>query len=191
MAVALPGGMVRILSRPGGCVTVTGTMAWDRSFEQQLPAKRVSDSAVTLAQHMLPTDANPWGNVHGGTIMKLVDTAGAIAAMRHARRRCVTVMMDSMTFLHPVYVGDLVALHARLTWTGHTSMEVEVTVEAENVTTGTITHTSTASLVYVALDEQGRPCPVPPLELVTDEERRRWQEAEARRAYRLAQRGRP
>jgi len=174
----------------GSSATVPDAMEGERSSEPQLQPKRVSDSAVTLAQHMLPTDANPWGNVHGGTIMKLVDTAGAIAAMRHARRRCVTVIMDSMTFLHPVYVGDLVTLHARLTWTGRTSMEVEVIVEAENVTTGTITHTSTAYLVYVALDEQGRPCPVPPLELVTDEERRRWQEAEARRAYRLAQRQR-
>ena len=94
-------------------------------------------------------------------------------------------MMDSMTFLHPVYVGDLVMLHARLTWTGRTSMEVEVVVEAEHVPTGRITRTSTAYLVYVALDDEGRPTPVPPLLVQTKEERRRWEEAEARRARRL------
>lgn len=163
----------------------------DAEHEHERPSltpRRVSESETTLAQLMLPTDANPHGNVHGGTIMKLVDNAAGIAATRHAHRRVVTVMMDSMTFLHPVYVGDLVMLQARLTWTGRTSMEVEVVVEAENVPTGRVTRTSTAYLVYVALDDEGHPCPVPPLLLETEEERRRWQEAEARHAYRLAQR---
>lgn len=135
---------------------------------------------------MMPSDANSQGNVHGGTIMKLVDTAGGIAAIRHARQRVVTVIMDSMTFLEPVYVGDLVTVRARLTWTGRTSMEAEVRVEAEKVASGVVTHTSTAYLVYVALDDDGQPCPVPPLELTTGEEHARWQQAEARRAYRLA-----
>lgn len=156
-----------------------------RPDQPNLSPRPVSDSETTLAQLMLLTDANPAGNVHGGTIMKLVDTAGGIAAARHAQRRVVTVMMDSMTFLHPVYVGDLVMLHARLTWTGRTSMEVEVVVEAEHVPTGRITRTSTAYLVYVALDDEGRPTPVPPLLVQTKEERRRWEEAEARRARRL------
>mgnify|MGYP001163169071 FL=1 len=156
-----------------------------RPDQPNLSPRPVSDSETTLAQLMLLTDANPAGNVHGGTIMKLVDTAGGIAAARHAQRRVVTVMMDSMTFLHPVYVGDLVMLHARLTWTGRTSMEVEVVVEAENVPTGRVTRTSTAYLVYVALDDEGRPTPVPPLLVRTEEERRRWEEAEARRARRL------
>ena len=153
--------------------------------QSHLSPRPVSASETTLAQLMLLTDANPAGNVHGGTIMKLVDTAGGIAAARHAQRRVVTVMMDSMTFLHPVYVGDLVMLHARLPWTGRTSMEVEVVVEAENVPTGRVTRTSTAYLVYVALDDEGRPTPVPPLLVRTEEERRRWEEAEARRARRL------
>ncbi|MDI3342081.1 MAG: acyl-CoA thioesterase [Sphaerobacter sp.] len=163
----------------------------DRDHDQpDLRPRPVSESETTLAQLMLLTDANPAGNVHGGTIMKLVDTAGGIAASRHAQRRVVTVMMDSMTFLHPVYVGDLLMLHARLTWTGRTSMEVEVVVEAEHVPTGRVTQTSIAYLVYVALDEAGRPTPVPPLLVQTDEERRRWAAAEARRAHRLTQRAR-
>ena len=150
--------------------------------------RRVQESETTLSQVMLPSDANTQGNVHGGTIMKLVDTAGGIAAIRHSRHRVVTVIMDSMTFLEPVYVGDLVTVHARLTWTGRTSMEAEVRVEAENVATGVVTHTSTAYLVYVALDDEGKPYPVPPLELTNGDERARWQQAEARRAYRLASR---
>lgn len=148
----------------------------------------VRESETTLSQLMLPTDANPHGNVHGGTIMKLADTAGGIAAMRHARCRVVTVMIDSMSFLEPVYVGDLVTIRARLTWTGRSSMEVEVTVEAEQVRTGRVTRTSSAYLVYVALDDDDHPCPVPPLLTETPEEQRRWQEAEARQAYRLAHR---
>jgi len=156
--------------------------------EQQADAREVHQSEVALAQVMLPSDANGQGNVHGGTIMKLVDTAGGIAAIRHARRRVVTVIMDSMTFLQPVYVGDLVTVRARLTWTGTSSMEAEVRVDAENVLTGRVTHTSTAYLVYVALDDDGKPCPVPPLRLTTDAERTAWTQAEARRVYRLAAR---
>lgn len=174
---------MRVDQQPG---TLSAAMATSDEPTVPIPPRHVSDSEVTLSQLMLPTDANPHGNVHGGSIMKLADTAGGIAATRHARRRVVTVMMDSMTFLHPVFVGDLVTVHARLTWTGRTSMEVEVTVEAENVPAGTVTHTSTAYLVYVALDESGHPCPVPPLLVETVEEQRRWREAEARRAYRLA-----
>lgn len=156
--------------------------------EAGLAPRGVSESEVTLTQLTLPSDANPHGNVHGGTVMKLVDTAGGIVASRHARRRVATVMVDSMTFLHPVFVGDLLMLTARLTWTGTTSMEVEVIVQAEQLTTGRVTHTSTAYVVYVALDENDQPCPVAPLRLESPDERRRWDEAAARRAYRLARR---
>jgi acyl-CoA hydrolase len=140
---------------------------------------------VVLAQVMLPGDANPQGDVHGGTIMKLVDTAGAIAAVRHARSRVVTAVMDQMTFEAPVHVGDLVELSARLTWTGRSSMEVQVTVMAERVVTGERRRASTAYLVYVALDKNGQPMAAPPFEPVTAEEKRRWAAAEARRAARL------
>lgn len=143
---------------------------------------------ATLSQVMLPGDANPYGNVHGGTIMKLVDTAGAIAAHRHARRRVVTIEIDSMTFLQPVHVGDLVTLEARVTAVWRTSIETLVEVTAENIVTGEVRHTSTAFVVYVALDEAGRPTPVPPLALTTPEEHALARAAEARRQRRLASR---
>ena len=145
-----------------------------------------ADSEVMLAQLMLPEDANPSGDVHGGVVMKLVDTAAGLAAIRHARSRAVTVAMDSMTFEAPVHIGDLLHLVARMTWTGRTSMEIEVVVEAEHVLTGDRRRTSTAYLVYVALDADGKPRPVPPLTPVTDEDRARWAAAERRQAVRLA-----
>jgi uncharacterized protein (TIGR00369 family) len=136
---------------------------------------------------MLPEDANPRGNVHGGALMKLADTAGGVCASRHARQRVVTVVLDSMTFEEPVYVGNLVTVHAAVTWTGRTSIETQVTIDAEDVMTGALRHISTAYFVYVAIDEHGRPTPVTPLDATTPEQRKRWNEAEARRASRLRQ----
>jgi len=147
--------------------------------------ERADTRELQLAQVMLPEDANPLGNVHGGTLMKLADTAGGTCATRHARRPMVTVVMDSMTFEQPVYVGNLVVLHACVTWTGRTSLEAEVTIDAEDVLTGDVRHISTAYFVYVAIDEQGRPTPVRPLQVTSDEQRRRWDAAEQRRAARL------
>ena len=143
---------------------------------------------LTLAQVMLPEDANPRGNIHGGTLMKLADTAGGVCATRHSRQRVVTAVVDSMTFEEPVYVGNLVVLHAEVTWTGRTSLETEVTIEAEDVLTGAVRHISTAYFVYVATDEHGRPSSVRPLEVTTPEQQRRWQEAEQRRNLRLLRR---
>ena len=140
---------------------------------------------LTLAQLMLPEDANPRGNVHGGTLMKLADTAGGVCATRHTRQRVVTVVMDSMTFEEPVYVGDLVVVQAKVTWTGHTSVETEISIEAENALTGERRHISRAYFVYVAIDENGRPTRVRPLEVTRPDQRRRWKEAEQRRARRL------
>lgn len=151
-------------------------------------AKRIRDSRVSLSRVMLPTDANPRGNVQGGVIMKLVDEAGAIAAVRHSRCSVVTVAVDSMTFLSPIYVGNLVTLTASLSYVGRTSMEVEVQVEAENPLTGETTHTNSAYVVYVALDENGRPCEVPALIPETDEERERIARGKERQAERLARR---
>jgi acyl-CoA hydrolase len=148
--------------------------------------RTVADSEVMLAQLMLPDDANPSGDVHGGVVMKLVDTAAGIAAMRHARSRVVTATIDSMTFDAPVHIGDLLHLVARLTWTGRTSMEIEVIVEAENILAGVRRRTSTAYLVYVALDADGKPRPIPPLTPETDDEQTRWTAAERRRVVRLA-----
>ncbi len=143
---------------------------------------------IVLAQVMLPADANAQGDVHGGTLMKLADTAGAIAAVRHARRRVVTAIADSMTFEYPVKVGDLVLLDAEVSWVGRTSIEVQVSIAAERVVTGERRRTSLAYFVYVALGDDGSPHPIPPLELRTDADRARFAQAEERRRFRLAQR---
>jgi len=140
---------------------------------------------LTLAQVMLPEDANPRGIVHGGTLMKLADTAGGVCATRHARQRVVTAVVDSMTFEQPVYVGNLVVVHAAVTWTGRTSIETEVRIEAEDVLSGDVRHISTAYFVYVATDERGRPTPIRAFEATTHEQKRRWADAERRRAVRL------
>jgi uncharacterized protein (TIGR00369 family) len=137
---------------------------------------------------MLPENANALGNVHGGVIMKMVDEAGAICAMRHAQRPAVTVAIDSMTFRQPVHVGHLLSCHASVTYVGRSSIEVEVLVHAENPITGESTHTNSAYLVYVALGEDGKPCPVPPLVVETDEERAAWERARARQEHRLGRR---
>jgi uncharacterized protein (TIGR00369 family) len=135
---------------------------------------------VSISRLMLPEHANPLGNVHGGAVMKMIDEAGAICAMRHARRPCVTVTVDSMTFYSPVRVGEVVTCNARVHYVGQTSMEVGVRVRAENPLTGDVTHTNSARLVYVALDDQGRPTSVPRLRLESEDERRRWQAARQR-----------
>lgn len=150
--------------------------------------RRVRSAQVTLTSVMGPTDANLLGNVHGGVIMKLVDEAGGIAAARHAQRQVVTVVIDSMTFISPVHVGDLLRLDASVNWVGHTSMEVGVRVQAEDVLTGALTHTNSAFCVYVALDMDGHPVPVPGLSVETDDERRRFAEGAARQQLRLARR---
>jgi len=150
--------------------------------------KAVAASRVTLSQLMQPEHANLRGDVHGGWIMKLVDEAGALAAMRHAQARVVTVAIDQMRFHEPIRIGDLVVLQAEVTYVGRTSLETRVQVIAENPVTGERTHTNSAYVVYVALDESGRPKPVPPLRTETDAERRRMSAGGERQAYRLAQR---
>ena len=152
-----------------------------------LPAKPVRDSRISIAQLMQPEHANNQGNVHGGWIMKLVDEAGALACMRHAQRRVVTVAIDSMVFRSPIKIGDLVLLNAEITYVGKTSMEVEVQVQAENPISGERTQTNTAYLVYVALDDNGKPVSVSPLRTETDEEKRKSQEAKQRQTRRLAE----
>jgi acyl-CoA hydrolase len=137
---------------------------------------------------MQPPDANLHGNVHGGVIMKLMDEAGAAAAIRHSLRPVVTVAVDQVLFREPIHLGNLVTLNAQLTYTGRTSMEVQIEVTAQNLLTGEHTHTNTAYFVYVALDEAHHPTPVPPLQLETDDERQRWAAAQERQRYRLAQR---
>ncbi len=155
-----------------------------------MEAKRVKDSSVTIAQVMIPQDANPAGNVHGGVIMKLIDTAASVVAYRHARSNVVTVSIDRLDFLHPVFIGDLLSFKSSLNMVGKTSMEIGVRVEAENLMTGEVRRTASAYLTYVALDKDGRPREVPPVILETEEEIRRNREARTRRETRLAERRR-
>ena len=143
-------------------------------------AKKVSESEVRLAQVMLPEDANPAGNVHGGTIMKLVDNAAAVVASRHCRRNVVTASIDRMDFHKPVYVGNLVILKSSLNWVGRTSMEIGVKVEAEDLMTGYNTHIASAYLTFVALDEQGKPVEVPGIILETADHERRFASSQNR-----------
>jgi len=154
---------------------------------QTVIGKTVSASRVTIAQMMHPEHANNLGNVHGGWIMMLVDEAGALACMRHAQQRVVTVAVDQMVFRQPIRTTDLVTLQSEVSFVGKTSMEAEVHVTAENPITGECTHTNTAYLVYVAIDESGHPVEVPPLIPENDEQRQRMEEGQARQAYRLAQ----
>jgi acyl-CoA hydrolase len=133
-------------------------------------------------------DANTAGNVHGGTIMKLSDEVAGIAAIRHSGQRVVTAGMDRMTFVQPVLVGQLVTVRATVNAAWRTSMEVGVRVESENVRSGERMHTSTAYLTMVAIDDGGRPAPVPPIECETEDERRREREAQVRRENRLRER---
>lgn len=149
--------------------------------------KTPHNSRITLAQLMQPSQANNLGNVHGGWIMKLVDEAGALACMKHAQTRVVTVAVDSMTFQEPIKLGDLVTLNAEVTYTGRTSMEAEVQVISQNPITGERTHTNTAYLVYVALDENEKPTPVPPLVASSEEDVERMKQAEARQKRRISQ----
>ena len=135
-------------------------------------------------------DANMAGNVHGGIILRLCDEVAGIAAVRHSAARVVTAAMDRMTFLNPVYVGDLVTLKSTVNASWRSSMEVGVRVEAENVRTGQVTHTSTAYLTMVALDDEGSPVRVPPTRAETPEEQRRGREAQLRRDNRLEERRR-
>jgi acyl-CoA hydrolase len=148
--------------------------------------KPASESEVVLARQMEVTDANIGGNVHGGTIMKMVDTAGGLAAAKHCGSLAVTAAMDEMSFLEPVYLGDVVTVKAMVNQAFGTSMEVGVRVEAESVRTGRRVHTSSAYLVFVAVDDHGRPRKVPPLLAETEEQRQRQQEAGLRRQARLA-----
>jgi acyl-CoA hydrolase len=148
--------------------------------------KPAGETHVFLAQVMHPADASFQGNIHGGLIMRLIDEAAGMAAYRFCRRRVVTAHIDSIDFHHPVHIGDVVMLKSSVTYAGRTSMEIGVRVEAENLATGEVIHTNSAYLVFVALGDDGRPAPVPELVPETDEEKRRYAEAERRRARRTA-----
>ena len=150
-----------------------------------LTPKRPSDSATEMVQVVLPNDANPLGFILGGTVMHLIDIAGAIACHRHTRSLLVTAAVDGLQFLHSIKVGDLIILNAKVTAAWSTSLEVEVEVFSEETLTGLRRMTSRAYLTFVAIDRDGQRLPIPGLILESDEEKRKAQEAEVRRAARL------
>jgi acyl-CoA hydrolase len=151
-------------------------------------SKRAAESESILVRWMGIGDANAAGFVHGGVVMRLCDEAAGIAAIRHCGLRIVTAAVDRMTFVSPIHIAELVTCRAKVNAAWNTSMEVGVRVEAENPRSGEVRHTSTAYLTMVALDENGRPTPVPALVSESDDEVRRQREAELRRANRLAER---
>ncbi len=153
----------------------------------KLRGRKVSESEMTTARLMMPTDANVLGNVFGGSIMKYMDEIAAIVAWRHAGTNVVTASIDRMNFYAPVYVGNLLVLKAAVNYVGNTSMEIGVRIEAVDPSTRRGTHTGSCYLTYVALDSKGKPTPVPPLIVTTPEEKRRLKEGLARRKLREAE----
>ena len=147
--------------------------------------KPPSESTTTVTHIMMPMDANVAGNVFGGSILRLIDEVASIVAYRHARKNVVTASIDRMDFISPVFIGDLLRLNASINYVHNTSMEIGVRVEAEDPVSGQVRHTGTCFLTHVAVDKNGKPTPIPSLKLETEEENRRWSEAEVRRRIRL------
>jgi acyl-CoA hydrolase len=157
---------------------------------EPLAPRPVRESASEYSELALPNDSNMFGFLLGGKVMHLVDLAGALAAMRHARRPVVTASVDHLTFLNPIHIGQLVILRSSVNRVFRTSMEVGVKVFVEDLLSGERRHTSSAYLTFVAIDPEGKPIPLPPVIPETEEEKRRYEEAARRRAYRLEQKQR-
>jgi acyl-CoA hydrolase len=157
-------------------------------LENALRGRPVSASRTEMIELVLPQDANLLGNILGGRVMHLIDIAGAVAAGRHCHRQVVTASVDHLDFLNPIRLGELIVLEAQVNRAFHTSVEVGVEVFSENYRKGERKHTTTAFLTFVALDESGHPCGVPPVIPKTPAERRRYREAGERRKHRLATR---
>lgn len=136
----------------------------------------------------MPQHANNLGHVFGGVILSMLDRVAAVAAIRHARKNCVTVSVDRVDFREPIRLGDLVVMRASVNYVGRTSMEVGVRVEAENLMTGERRHTNSCYVTFVAIDEDHRPVRIPPVEPETDDEKRRYLAAQERRRRRLEER---
>ena len=152
-----------------------------------LPARTVAHSQSEMTELILPNDTNTLGNLLGGRLMNFIDLVGAMAAYRHARSHVVTASMEHIDFIAPVHVGDLLILKSSVNRAFHTSMEVGVKVWVENTLAGVHRHVASAYLNFVAIDSQGRKVPVPPLELQTEEEKRRYRDAGRRREHRQAE----
>ena len=162
-------------------------MAAVSSAKPTLPPQSMAYSRVIMSHMLLPQDANPAGIVHGGVVMKHIDDAAGVVAIRHTRGNVVTASIDRLDFHNPAFIGNLLTLKASLNMVGTTSMEVGVRVETEDLKTGEVRHTASAYLTFVALDDHFRPRPVPPLLLETDADHRRNRQAQDRRQVRLAE----
>jgi len=147
-----------------------------------------SKSHAEVIVRMFPSDANPAGNVFGGEILKHIDMVAGIVAQRHSQSNAVTVSMDSVSFLKPVFVGNVLTLNARINYVHNSSMEIEVKAEAEDIVTGIRTVTGTAFVTFVALDKNGKPMPVPKLSIKTDDDRIKFEEGKIRMEKRLQNR---
>ncbi|MCX5780663.1 MAG: acyl-CoA thioesterase [Firmicutes bacterium] len=145
-----------------------------------MEAKSAADSRITMAQVVLPYHANAAGNMHGGELMKLMDSAAGVVAQRHCLCNVVTVTVDKLVFKEPILVGDLVICDAELIYVGRTSMEIYITVSVENLTLGQIKPALEGYFVMIALDRNGRPTPIPPLQIETTEQQQRFDQARAR-----------
>ena len=143
-------------------------------------------SESLVSELMMPHQVNNHGHVFGGVILSMVDRAAGVASMRHSGRPCVTVSFDRVDFKEPIFTGEVVTCKARVNFVGRTSMEIGVRVEAEDLFTRHSRHTNTCYLTFVAIDANHRPVPVPPLELETEEDERRFREGEKRREARIA-----
>ena len=147
--------------------------------------KSPSESHAEVIVRMFPSDANPAGNVFGGEILKHIDMVAGIVAQRHSQSNAVTVSMDSVNFLKPVFVGNVLTLNARINYVHNSSMEIEVKAESEDIITGMKTITGTAFVTFVALDKNGKPMSVPKLSLKTDEDRTKFEAGKIRMEKRL------
>ncbi len=153
-------------------------------------ARPISETKTTIYRVMMPTDANPAGNVYGGSIMRYIDEIAGIVASRHTRTNVVTASIDRMDFIAPMGIGEILVLKAAINFTGRTSMEVGVRVEAEDTRTGRVVHTGSCYLTMVALDGDGKPTPVPPVVPTTEEEKYWYEGGRRRREARLRERKR-
>ena len=158
------------------------------SENSNLIEKSPSESHAEVIVRMFPSDANPAGNVFGGEILKHIDMVAGIVAQRHSQSNAVTVSMDSVNFLKPVFVGNVLSLNARINYVHNSSMEIEIKAEAEDIVTGIRTVTATAFVTFIALDQNGKPLSVPKLALKTDEDRVKFEEGKSRMETRLKNR---
>jgi acyl-CoA hydrolase len=158
------------------------------SSENSPIEKNPADSHAEVIVRMFPSDANPAGNVFGGEILKHIDMVAGIVAQRHSQLNAVTVSMDSVNFIKPVFVGNVLKLNARINYVHNSSMEIEVKAEAEDIMTGIRTITGMAFVTFVALDKNGKPAHVPRLALKTDEDRKKFEEGKIRMEQRLKHR---